>query len=329
MGKMNVLYIAGAGRGGSTLLGDVLGMLPGSLHIGELRGVFDYVTDEAISCSCQKEYIECPFWRAVFERLYGNSWRQVIRSLAMEGRVPRSLRLPLLWLCKLWRKDFTLPLERSLREVVRLLRVVESQEAFRVLVDSSKAASFAWLLAQQPEVRIAVVHLVRDPRASLFSWTRRPIPIFDREARKAFLRTRTHPEAARDWIKATMGAYLLKVLGLPYMRVKYEELSASPALVVERIVQFAQKHGIPLEQDDTALCYLRQGYVVTGVRHLLGGNPGVKSKAGMFPVREDVAWLREMPVPQRLLWTIIFLPWILWLGYSLWPADSRSDNQPT
>lgn len=324
---INVLFIAGAGRGGSTLLGDALGMLPGAFHIGELRGVFDYTVTATMSCSCQNQYIACPFWGPIFEALYGKLWQQNIQLLRMEGRAPRSLCLPILSLRKLLQRDFKLPLQENIREVIRLLELVQRRTEFQVLVDSSKSASFSWLLAQQPEVRMAVVHLVRDPRASLFSWIRRPIPIFDRETRRAVVRTRTLLEGVQYWVRATMAAYILKVLGMPYMRIKYEEFVAQPAIVVERIALFARRHGIPLNPDEDTLSYLRQRYIVMGERHLLGGNPGVKSRSGVVAIKEDTAWLHELSISQRLLWTLIFLPWILWLGYDLWPEVRRSNNQ--
>lgn len=324
---INILFIAGAGRGGSTLLGDALGMLPGTLHIGELRGIFDYVTDSEFRCSCQEPYATCPFWGLIFENAYGSCWQDRIRPFGMEGRLPRALQLPLLSVRKSLLKNFELPFQVSLREVVRLLQIVQSQTTFRVLVDSSKAASFAWLLAQQPEIRMVVVHLVRDPRASLFSWTRRPIPIFDRTVRRALVRTRTWTEGVQYWIRATMAAYILKLVGIPYMRVKYEDFVACPETVVEQIVAFAQSRGIPLEPEKAALLFLRQNRIVLQERHLLGGNPGVKSKKGLIAIKEDTAWLRELSVPQRLLWTLIFLPWILWFGYSLWPkVQSLGDH---
>lgn len=240
--KIEILYIAGSGRGGSTLIGDVMGLLPYAFHIGELRGVFDYTRDKNIVCSCHNEYKDCPFWGEIFRDLYGSSWSFEFKNFSIEGKLPRALKLPLLTIKKkLFGKFYNYSLENIFLEICRILVYLKQKISYQVLIDSSKSASFAWCLAQQPNVKIVVVHIVRDPRAVLYSWTKRAIPIFDYKKQYSTLKTRNLFDGVQYWIRSTLGAAILKYIGIPYMRIKYEDFVSNPVEIVTRICDFAKK----------------------------------------------------------------------------------------
>jgi len=69
-----IIYIAGLGHSGSTLLDMSLGTLPGVLGMGEIKGILD---DESrprhfnSTCSCGKNARECEFWKDVPKLLDG------------------------------------------------------------------------------------------------------------------------------------------------------------------------------------------------------------------------------------------------------------------
>ena len=67
-----VLYIAGPGRSGSTLLDLVLGQVDGVVSIGELRNLWYAGFHGAWPCGCGKPVTECPFWSAVLARAFGS-----------------------------------------------------------------------------------------------------------------------------------------------------------------------------------------------------------------------------------------------------------------
>ena len=64
-----VLFIAGTGRSGSTLLERALGVMPGYVNVGELVDLFRRVAAEDERCGCGERFSTCPFWREVGERL--------------------------------------------------------------------------------------------------------------------------------------------------------------------------------------------------------------------------------------------------------------------
>ena len=57
---LKVLYIAGVGRSGSTLLERMLGAVPGSVNTGELNAIFSRVATQDQRCGCGEPFSACP-----------------------------------------------------------------------------------------------------------------------------------------------------------------------------------------------------------------------------------------------------------------------------
>src|SRR5262252_9835277 len=70
-----VLYIAGSGRSGSTLLERALGEIPGFVNVGELIDLYRRVAEHGERCGCGQEFARCPFWSRVGERAVGG-WQE-------------------------------------------------------------------------------------------------------------------------------------------------------------------------------------------------------------------------------------------------------------
>ncbi|HMB70712.1 MAG TPA: sulfotransferase, partial [bacterium] len=71
-GRLKVLYIAGNGRSGSTLLDVILGQIPGFFPVGEVRNVWDYGVVENRPCGCGEAFHDCPFWSRILSGAYGD-----------------------------------------------------------------------------------------------------------------------------------------------------------------------------------------------------------------------------------------------------------------
>ena len=69
--SVEVLYIAGCGRSGSTLLDNILGQLEGCFSGGELWHIWRRGLIENRRCSDGPAFREHPFWREVFAHGFG------------------------------------------------------------------------------------------------------------------------------------------------------------------------------------------------------------------------------------------------------------------
>ena len=66
-GDVKVLFLAGKGRSGGTLLASLLGQLPGFFNIGELNRLWDWGLVSNFRCGCGLPVQECPTWHAILE----------------------------------------------------------------------------------------------------------------------------------------------------------------------------------------------------------------------------------------------------------------------
>jgi len=62
---VKVLFLAGKGRSGGTLLASLLGQLPGFFNVGELNRLWDWGLVSNHYCGCGLPFQQCPTWRAI------------------------------------------------------------------------------------------------------------------------------------------------------------------------------------------------------------------------------------------------------------------------
>ena len=71
---VTVLFVAGFGRNGGTLLDRVLGSVDGFCSLGEFRFVWQKGVVRNELCNCGVPFRDCPFWTAVFSA--NQYWRR-------------------------------------------------------------------------------------------------------------------------------------------------------------------------------------------------------------------------------------------------------------
>ena len=172
--KLKVLYVAGNGRSGSTLIDVILGQVPGFFPVGEVRNVWDYGLAENRPCGCGVPLRRCPTWSKIFrEHLSDESAVDPVQIAAWRQRFARTKRLvPMLLQGKKYARHPDNGIRDYLSTTERLYRSIASVTGARVIVDSSKWPTYAFLLSNLPSIDLHILHLVRDPRACAFSWRR-------------------------------------------------------------------------------------------------------------------------------------------------------------
>src|SRR6266576_6932337 len=66
-GDINVIFILGYTRSGSTLLEQLLSMAPGSVAVGEMTYLWEQRVRNNSYCGCGSKWVDCPFWHSVLE----------------------------------------------------------------------------------------------------------------------------------------------------------------------------------------------------------------------------------------------------------------------
>ncbi len=233
-GGISYVYIAGEGRSGSTLLGQILNNLPDFSFVGEFRHLFYERYGANYPCGCGRLFRDCGFWRSVMDGAFG-SFDGIDRkalatcnfAVARERFTPLLMllnRLPAELFSNKWRRAFE-------ALMLPLCAAIVQASGRNVIVDSSHEPSQALVLARLPQIRLKVLHLVRDSRAVAFSSTRVKLA-FEGGGERTYLPRKNAVTSALGWDWRNLWASRIAHLrrhSIAYARLRYEDLIRSPA----------------------------------------------------------------------------------------------------
>jgi hypothetical protein len=300
---VKVLYIAGKGRSGSTLLASLLGQLPGFFNAAEVNFLWDWGLVENHKCGCGQPLQECPTWRAVLteaDALLADTdippiaSARVDRDQAAVVRWPKTLHL-------LRARPGTHPrwkqLDRYTTAVSAIYRAIVRVTGARVVVDSSKKPIEPVALGIVEGVDLYLAHLVRDPRAVVYSWQRSRV-YSDRDDVEYMPRF-SASFTTTSWLGRSL---LVEVIGRrrPVELVRYDEMARDPEAVLRRLADFV---GEPAGD----LAFLTSKAATLAPTHSVGGNP-VRMASGEIKIAPDDEWRTHLAPRKRLVSTAIALP---------------------
>ncbi|WP_329108886.1 sulfotransferase [Micromonospora sp. NBC_01699] len=316
MSAVRVLYLAGSGRSGSTLVTTVLGQLPGFFAAGELRYLWRRGIVEHRPCGCGLPLTECPFWAGVLRDLPDADPAGIAARL---GDRLRLRGLPAL-LRRHRRGRPPVPAHPDDNHLTRLYAsIAEHAGPGGVIVDSSKLPPYGALLGSLPDVELYVLHVVRDPRATAFSWRRRRV--LDGGDDRLMARPPVW-KAALLWLVWNNATVRLWGSSGRYLRVRYEDFVAAPADTTARIVRFVggTPGELPFPTPDT---------VRLAATHSVAGNPS-RHRTGVVGVVADSEWLAGLSTGAYATVTGLTGPTLRRFGYPLRrPAVSAGPPGPT
>lgn len=294
----------GRGRSGSTIFAQALGALDGFFAAGEVRVLWDPVVTHDSACACGEPVTGCPVWSRVLDRLdhidRGEAARWQ-REVVREARLPRLLR---------HRQGGGWPALVGYRQVMAdVYRAIATVTGCRTVVDTSKRPSYAMVVRDLPGVDPYFVHLVRDPRASAYSWrTRHHVG-----AAGTTVRQHGAVDATLRWDLLNLGAeaVLRTAGGGRTLRVRYEDFAAAPRETVDEVAALVD--GPP-----AGSAFLDARTVRAPASHALAGNPS-REQVGRVVIRTDGEWSARQRPRDRWLASAVALPLLHRYRYPLRP----------
>jgi hypothetical protein len=310
-----VLYIAGSGRSGSTLLTSILGQVDGFFAVGEFSNVWQRSLIEDRLCGCGVRFSHCPLWRQIIERAFGNEAIDAEAMIAVQRRGIRVRHVPSMLLGS-GRARGLVEGEYG-RRLARLYAAIPEVTGCQIIVDSSKLPTFGHLLESVGSIDLFVVHLTRDPRASAYSWLRRKVQpdrgYFGYMQQQSPLRS----AALWDVWNATTAA-LWHSRPDRYMRLRYDDFVTRPRAAVDRIVEFVGRAG-------AALPFVGERTVHLEPSHSISGNPN-RLNTGTVSISADVEWQERLQWRHRAVVTLVTLPLLRRFGYPLLPPRASASS---
>jgi hypothetical protein len=292
---VEVLYVLGHGRSGSTLLDIVLGNHPEIESTGEVTNLPTRGWMQDKPCSCGLSANECPFWSEVRKE-----WARRIGSDDVEG----FLRLqdafeqhryaPRLLLERIWPSR---AFKKYARLNVAFYEAIRAVSGKPVVVDSSKNPPRAFALSAVPGVDLRVVYVIRDARGVAASRKKG----LKKDEKAGVLRDEEPVPVWRSslrWLATNLlSEWIWRRVDPEGPRVRYEDLVADPRRELDRIGRHIGKN-----LTDVAHALLRGDEM--RVDHVYGGNR--MRMAGRIRLSSDAgSWMGRLSKrEQSLCWAL-------------------------
>lgn len=313
--KIKVLYIAGWGRSGSTILGNILGELEGFVNVGELCKLWDFGLKRNWLCGCGVPFKECDFWSGIVREEFGCIDHVDLRGLIESGKVRSRYRyIPFMYLpgggsvLRCFLKSFWKKQEAAYR---RINEVTQS----RVIVDSSKNPVYAFGLGRIPSIELYVVHLIRDPRATAYSLLRKKL---NTHTGRYVGRNINPLRTIAEWIISNVASErMLKFVPNRCLKIRYEEFVRMPKETIRSIVDM-------VGESNSDFPFVDNRRVELSVQHTVAGNLN-RFQIGIVELRPDDEWKIKMKQRDKHVVTAITWPLLLRYGY-LFDTDRGRDD---
>jgi hypothetical protein len=306
--RIKILYIAGSGRCGSTILGRVLGQIDGFFFAGEMCKIWRYGLIENRLCGCGRPFNECGFWQDVMHDTFGDMEKVDGREIYdLRRKSAYSRHIPL----------FLIPGGKSLISgklvkfqniLERLYSAIQSHTNCRVIVDCSKTAPYGYVLGDIKSIDLHVVHIVRDPRGVGFSRLEKRLYQPD-EGKAIYTGSTGIVRNAMTWnIQNFAAEAFWERYTNRYMRIHYEEFASNSRAVVSKIVEMLKEkvNTLPFTGDNTVK--LDEKY------HTAAGNP-VRFNHGKVKIEQDLEWMTKLSRKNQLITKLVTWPMFLKYGY--------------
>lgn len=291
---VQVLYVGGLPRSGSTLTDLMLDRLPGHCAVGELFYLFRNGAQHDTACSCGAAFSRCEFWTDVGKAAFDGWDEQTIsEALRLQGRVDRTANLPAI-LTESGSASFRRDVAAYVGVLERLYSAIGEVAPADVIVDSSKRPSLAYLLRRSAEIELSCVHVLRDPRGVAYSFGKH-VELAPGMDIGAEMPRSTARKVARRWVTVNASIAALARLGVPYLRVQYEDLAADPRGQFIRVAEF---QGFRPDQVDSG--FLSDDGMRVQPTHLAVGGR-IRHTDGVLPIRLDEAWHDNLRARDRRL----------------------------
>jgi hypothetical protein len=307
---VKVLFLAGKGRSGGTLLANLLGQMPGFFNVGELNRLWDSGLVHNRRCGCGLAVQDCPTWNAILDEADASLRGSALPPLAAaridrdQAAVVRWPHLGRLFRTRRERRDRWDALARYTTATSAVYRAIGTVTGARVIVESSRLPFEPTALGLVPDVSVRIGHVVRDPRAVVFSW-KRSRTFTDRDALEHLPRFGA-AFSTTSWLARNLVVEMV-LRRHPGIVVDYDVLARDPASVLKRLAAL-------VDEDPGSLEFLTPAAAKLVPTHSVGGNP-VRMISGSVTIEADEQWRSEMSIRDRLVTTTLAMPLLRRYGF--------------
>lgn len=287
---IRLVFIAGWGRSGSTLIANLLGSSPDAVNLGELRYLFSRGL-QGSKCGCGRPVESCEAWCEAFDEAgFNPNESDVLHIDRCVGATAifAQFRALLTGRTKRYRS-------RNHEEVELLYQIVSARGKGRLVVDASKSIPFLINMMHDARFEIDILHLTRDPRAVAYSWSRLTASL---ESESVEFPQFGPLRSSLYWTIFNIAPLLFRQVR--YRQLRYEDFVGAPSHTMRSI---SRDYGLEFNRD----VWLGDATVDLPVQHTISGNPS-RFRKGPITISRDQRWQEDMPRSKRLAVGAMTLP---------------------
>ncbi len=217
-----VIYIAGYGRSGSTILDILLSQEEHVFGAGELHFLFQDWSEPNRHCSCGERYPDCPFWGDLSDVMDIEASAKVISGMEQASQLQNIV------------EGLVSPGQRRRYEEIQhqLFYYIQEKASCEFIVDSSKTkpemAARPLAISRLTQTPLSMVHLVRDGRTTVQTILKKG----SNWAAEGHIRRKRFPLIRTAYGWKTANQYALDhqqwLRENEYSQMKYEDLMQTP-----------------------------------------------------------------------------------------------------
>jgi hypothetical protein len=306
---VKVVYVLGSSRGGTSIVGRILGLMQGAVFAGELRRLWGPARQPGRTCGCGRPLAECEVWSQMLHDDAKYPQPDTEAVVALQDRVA-PVRHSWWSAAKILRRHGPPDdaAKRYLDVLTDLYRSFANTTGASIVVDSSKNAGDAALLAQVEGLNSYCVHVVRDPRGVVLSRRR---DLADPTRSRPWNAART----AGYWTLAHLTAEAIsRRYGDRHRLVRYEGFVDHPSRTLEEVArmvgssvpQIRVESGVPIR-----------------VQPAHGPDGHGRFATEEVVLRPDERWLEMLSTPDRNATALVTFPLLRRYDYPI-----RTDGLP-
>tara|TARA_Y100000816_G_scaffold291498_1_gene283025 strand:+ start:4882 stop:5757 length:876 start_codon:yes stop_codon:yes gene_type:complete len=289
---VKIIFIASYPRSGSTILDVIIRKTKNSnfISIGEFFYIFEKGFNNNEKCADGVKFLEHPFWQKIFHGLNHNKASRELRFLKNPFFFPFFLLMGYLnknILFKIFPNFFNVFYEILLR--------VCRESGNKIIIDASKDPRQLFILSLFSQINIEIIHLVRDVRATSFSWKRKKV-----YKENTYFRRKSVLRSSLRWLNDHLWTLFISKINYKtsYNRFFYEQFES-----LETLKFFGKTYLIDLNHKKTSF------------NVEIGGN--INKFVNFKSITIDNDWKKNMKFIDYILVTSLMWPMLIFFKYKI------------
>ncbi|MDC8004594.1 hypothetical protein POV27_11085 [Aureisphaera galaxeae] len=281
---MKIIYIAGDGRSGSTLLENVLANADGTIGIGECYRFWRRYYEGDSLCGCGDIIVSCPLWSHVHNTLtseiedYDPSdfWNKIQYLLKYKnaGKAKEILAQP----------DWS----SFVKGVKLFYQCIADKTGKKILIDSSKSIGWLNILITLNFCEVTILHLERSLPEVANSWKKK-VRLPEYTDKTVYMPIKSDWVIAKNWLKIKY--FMRRFKSLPgYTFVSYHSFVSDPNAWLAKMEEWT---GATLKLNSLDVHF----------NHAIGGNPMRSNTKGNLRIENRKASLDHLNFFNRIFFT--------------------------